>query len=91
MLVVEPNCRMCGNHLIIKILLLYDLLCFQVVEELTKASGVTKILVADSDAFVGFLPERLAPLVLASQSQFNYTHIVGTFQWKNKMSYFPIE
>ncbi|XP_037776413.1 electron transfer flavoprotein subunit alpha, mitochondrial-like [Penaeus monodon] len=51
--------------------------CSKVVEELTKASGVTKILVADSDAFVGFLPERLAPLVLASQSQFNYTHIVA--------------
>lgn len=50
------------------------------VEELTKASGVTKILVADSDALVGFLPERLAPIVLASQNQFNYTHIVGMFQ-----------
>lgn len=51
--------------------------CSKVVEELTKASGVTKILVADSDALVGFLPERLAPIVLASQNQFNYTHIVA--------------
>lgn len=49
------------------------------VEELTKATGVSKILVADSDALVGFLPERLAPIVLASQNQFNYTHIVGMF------------
>lgn len=51
--------------------------CSKVVEELTKAEGVGKILVADSQALVGFLPEYLAPLVLASQSQFNYSHIIA--------------
>merc|ERR1712212_750374 len=51
--------------------------CSKVVEELAKAAGVNKILVADSDVLAGFLPERLTPLVLATHKQFNYTHILA--------------
>ncbi|XP_066940583.1 electron transfer flavoprotein subunit alpha, mitochondrial [Macrobrachium rosenbergii] len=51
--------------------------CGNVVGEVSKVAGISKVLVAESDAFAGFLPERLAPLVLATQKQFNYTHIVA--------------
>lgn len=51
--------------------------CGGVVAELSKAAGISKILVADSEAFVGFLPERLAPLVTATHNQFKFTHIVA--------------
>jgi len=33
--------------------------------------------VADNAAFEGFLPERLTPIILAAQKQFNFTHIVA--------------
>ncbi len=36
-----------------------------------------RILVADNAAFEGFLAERLTPLIVASQKQFNFTHIVA--------------
>lgn len=50
----------------------------QVAEELSKAKGLSKILIAeDADWFNGFLPERVAPLILAAQSQFNFTHITA--------------
>ena len=49
----------------------------QVVQELSKASGVSKILVADTSLFKGFLPEPLAPLVVATQKQFGFTHILA--------------
>nr|CAD7396510.1 unnamed protein product [Timema cristinae] len=51
--------------------------CGSVAEQLSKASGVAKILVADSEAFLGFTPESLTPLVLATQKQFNFTHILA--------------
>lgn len=35
------------------------------------------MLVAESDAFKGFTPEALTPLVLATQKQFNFTHILA--------------
>lgn len=83
---------------------------FQIVAELGKAEGVTRILSADNEAFKGLLPgmliqiyynllilhncsclylyvllhvyfiyvsESLTPLVLATQKQFNFTHIVA--------------
>lgn len=56
---------------------------FQVVSELSKAAGISKILVADSEALAGFLPERLAPLVTATHSQFKFTHIVGKYRVLN--------
>ncbi|XP_042225163.1 electron transfer flavoprotein subunit alpha, mitochondrial-like [Homarus americanus] len=51
--------------------------CANVVAELSKTSGVSKILVADSEALVGFMPEYLTPLILATQDQFKFTHIVA--------------
>ncbi|KAB7496051.1 Electron transfer flavoprotein subunit alpha, mitochondrial [Armadillidium nasatum] len=51
--------------------------CGNVVSELSKASGVAKILVAESELFKGRLPERFTPLILASQNQFNFSHIVA--------------
>lgn len=44
---------------------------------MAKIDGVTKVLVAESDAFIGFIPEALTPLILAAQKQFNFTHIVA--------------
>merc|ERR1712002_629426 len=51
--------------------------CANVVSELSKAQGVGKILIADSDSLKGFLPENLAPLILATQDQFKFSHIVA--------------
>lgn len=42
-----------------------------------KLDGVKRVIVAESDAFKGFLPESLTPLILAAQKQFNFTHIVA--------------
>lgn len=47
------------------------------VEEVTKVSGVTKVLKAEGEEFKGFLPEILAPLVLATQKRINATHVVA--------------
>lgn len=49
----------------------------QVAEEVTKIPGLSKVLVAENAVFDGFLPECLTPLIIASQKQFNFTHIVG--------------
>lgn len=51
--------------------------CANVVSELSKAQGVGKILIADSDSLKGFLPENLAPLILATQDQFKFSHIIA--------------
>ncbi|CAH1723717.1 electron transfer flavoprotein subunit alpha, mitochondrial [Aphis gossypii] len=48
-----------------------------VVEEVTKVSGVTKVLKAEGEEFKGFLPEILAPLVLATQKRINATHVLA--------------
>lgn len=45
--------------------------------ELCKAAGVGKVLVAEDETLTGLLPERLTPLVLAAQKQFNATHIMA--------------
>jgi electron transfer flavoprotein alpha subunit len=50
---------------------------FQAAEQVAKVQGVNKVLIADNAAFEGFLPERLTPLILASQKQFNFTHIIA--------------
>uniref|UniRef100_A0A8D1YHA8 Electron transfer flavoprotein subunit alpha n=2 Tax=Sus scrofa TaxID=9823 RepID=A0A8D1YHA8_PIG len=49
--------------------------CDKVAQDLCKVAGVAKVLVAQHDAYKGLLPEELTPLVLATQKQFNYTHI----------------
>lgn len=35
------------------------------------------MLLADNKAFEGFLPEALTPLVIESQKQFKFTHIIA--------------
>merc|ERR1712107_724358 len=40
-------------------------------------AGVSKVLLADSPAYTGFLPEHLTPLLVSAQNQFKYTHIVA--------------
>lgn len=43
---------------------------------MAKASGLKRVLVAENMAFKGFTAESLTLLVLATQKQFNFTHIV---------------
>ena len=45
--------------------------------QVAEIGGISKLLVAENAAFEGFLPEKLAPVLVASQSQFNFTHIVA--------------
>uniref|UniRef100_A0AAZ3PYQ7 Electron transfer flavoprotein subunit alpha n=1 Tax=Oncorhynchus tshawytscha TaxID=74940 RepID=A0AAZ3PYQ7_ONCTS len=51
----------------------------QVADQISKVQGVKKILVAQHDCYKGLLPFwdgiELTPLILASQKQFNFTHI----------------
>nr|XP_060475624.1 electron transfer flavoprotein subunit alpha, mitochondrial [Panthera onca] len=49
--------------------------CDKVAQDLCKVAGVAKVLIAQHDAYKGLLPEELTPLILATQKQFNYTHI----------------
>jgi len=51
--------------------------CANVVAQLAQAQGIGKILVADSDSLKGFMPETLAPLILSTQDQFKFSHIVA--------------
>lgn len=51
--------------------------CGPALQELSKVKGLSKILVAENAAYKGFLPEVLAPLVIESQKQFNFTHIAA--------------
>uniref|UniRef100_A0A673WY09 Electron transfer flavoprotein subunit alpha n=1 Tax=Salmo trutta TaxID=8032 RepID=A0A673WY09_SALTR len=49
--------------------------CAKVADQIRKVQGVKKILVAQHDCYKGLLPEELTPLILATQKQFNFTHI----------------
>lgn len=51
--------------------------CGPASEALAKTGGLSKVLVAESDAFKGFTAESITPLVIATQKQFNYTHIIA--------------
>lgn len=51
--------------------------CAAASAEVAKVAGVKRVLVAESAAFAGFLPETLTPLVLAAQAQHKFTHIVA--------------
>jgi len=42
-----------------------------------KLDGVKRVITAESDAFKGFLPEAMTPLILAAQKQFNFSHIIA--------------
>lgn len=48
-----------------------------VAEAAAKLDGVAKVLVAEGEAFKGLLAESVTPLVLATQNQFKFTHIVA--------------
>lgn len=50
---------------------------FQVAEKVSKLKGVTRVLVAEGDAFKGFLPESMTSLVLKVQSDRKFSHIVA--------------
>jgi len=49
--------------------------CDAVAKEVAGLDGVSKVLVAENAAYAGFLPEKLTPVLLASQDQFKFTHI----------------
>ncbi|XP_076640479.1 electron transfer flavoprotein subunit alpha wal [Colletes latitarsis] len=51
--------------------------CDAVAQAVSKANGVSKVLVADNDAFKGFLPEALTPLIIATQNEHKFTHILA--------------
>ncbi|XP_055855086.1 electron transfer flavoprotein subunit alpha, mitochondrial [Episyrphus balteatus] len=51
--------------------------CGPASEAVSKIQGVGKVIVAENDAFKGFTPESLTPLVLAAQNQFKFTHILA--------------
>jgi len=51
--------------------------CSKAAEQVAKISGVKKVLLADNKAFAGFLAEALTPLIVESQKQFKFTHIIA--------------
>ncbi|KAF5285162.1 hypothetical protein FQA39_LY16750 [Lamprigera yunnana] len=51
--------------------------CAPAVEKLVKAHGVKRVVVAESNAFKGFLAESVTPLILDLQKQFNFSHILA--------------
>ncbi|CAL1539170.1 unnamed protein product [Lymnaea stagnalis] len=57
--------------------LVYGTNCSKVAEEVSKIKGVSKVLVAESEAFKGFLPETVTPFLEATQKQFKFTHILA--------------
>ncbi|XP_035776522.1 electron transfer flavoprotein subunit alpha, mitochondrial-like [Anopheles albimanus] len=46
-------------------------------EAAAKLDGVAKVLVAEGDSFKGLLAESVTPLVVATQEQFKFTHILA--------------
>ena len=51
--------------------------CGSVAETVSKLKGVTRVLVAENDAFKGFLPESMTSLVLKIQNDHKFSHIVA--------------
>ncbi|CAL8098976.1 unnamed protein product [Orchesella dallaii] len=51
--------------------------CAKAAEQVAKIAGVKKVLLADNKAFEGFLPEALTPVIVESQKQFKFTHIIA--------------
>lgn len=50
--------------------------CSKVAEEVSRISGVNKVVVADDASFKGFLPESLAPALVQAQKQNSFTHVL---------------
>merc|ERR1711892_1352371 len=61
----EVNCLVAGTC------------CGGVAKEVSGVEGISKVLVAEDAAFEGFMPEKLTPLLMASQNQFKFTHIIA--------------
>jgi len=51
--------------------------CDAVAKEVAGLDGVSKVLVAENAAYAGFLPEKLTQVLLATQDQFKFTHIIA--------------
>lgn len=51
--------------------------CGPVAEEISKANGLVRVIVAEGEAFKGFTSENLTALIVATQKQYNFTHIVA--------------
>lgn len=51
--------------------------CGPVSEQLSKAKDVARVVVAENDAFKGFLMESLTPLIIAVHKQHNFSHIIA--------------
>ncbi|BES95152.1 electron transfer flavoprotein subunit alpha [Nesidiocoris tenuis] len=51
--------------------------CSKAAAEAAKLPGVAKVLVADAASLKGFLAESLTPLVVATQNQFKFSHIIA--------------
>jgi len=51
--------------------------CAEVAAELSKIEGVSKVLIAQSGDFEGFLPERLTPVIVDIQKKLAITHIIA--------------
>lgn len=51
--------------------------CGSVASSVAKLDGVKRVIVAEGEAFKGFLPEAMTPLILAAHKQFNFSHIVA--------------
>lgn len=49
----------------------------EVAQQVSKISGVTKVLTVESESLKGLLPENLAPLVVSAQNAGKYTHILA--------------
>lgn len=49
----------------------------KVAEEAAKVANVKRVIIADSDVLKTQLPERVCDLVVASQNQFKFTHILA--------------
>lgn len=46
-------------------------------EQVSKSNGLIRVIVAEDDAFKGFTAENLTSLIVATQKQYNFTHIVA--------------
>ncbi|CAH1103328.1 unnamed protein product [Psylliodes chrysocephalus] len=51
--------------------------CGPASSSLTKAGGLSKVLIAENEAFKGFTAESLTPLIINAQKQFGFTHIIA--------------
>ncbi|XP_034240416.1 electron transfer flavoprotein subunit alpha, mitochondrial [Thrips palmi] len=51
--------------------------CGSVAEKVSKLKGVTRVLVAEGDAFKGFLPESMTSLVVKVQNDLKFSHILA--------------